>query len=56
MPKKKSTTKKTATRKKPQSKTEYVLGLPKTMSVSDVVKKAKAAGIVISEGYVHNIR
>ncbi len=56
MPKKKTATRKTATKKQPQSKTEYVLGLPKTLSATDVVKKAKAAGIAISVAYVHNIR
>jgi hypothetical protein len=48
--------KKTSPKKKPQSKTQFVLGLPKTMPVKDVVKAAKKAGIAITESYVYNIR
>lgn len=39
-----------------QSKTAFVLALPATFSVGEVVKKAKAAGIALSPNYVSNIR
>jgi predicted component of type VI protein secretion system len=39
-----------------QSKTSFVLALPADLSVGEVVKKAKAAGIALSPNYVSNIR
>jgi hypothetical protein len=41
---------------KSQSKTAFVLALPATLSVGEVVKKAKTAGIALSPNYVSNIR
>lgn len=43
-------------RKKAQSKTAFVLSLPPTMSAKDVLSKAKAAGLKLSEKYVYVIR
>jgi hypothetical protein len=51
MPKKKSG----AAAKSP-SKTAFVLGLPQDMPVSDVLAKAKEAGITIAKNYVYLIR
>jgi chemotaxis protein histidine kinase CheA len=39
-----------------QSKAGFVRSLPRTMPVKDVVAKAKAAGLEISEKYVYGIR
>lgn len=38
------------------SKTAFVLALPADLSVGEVVKKAKAAGMTLSPNYVSNIR
>lgn len=38
------------------SKTNFVMGLPRDLSAKDVVKQAKAQGIVISEAHVYKIR
>jgi alanyl-tRNA synthetase len=51
-----------ATKKKPApkpqkiTKTAYVMALPLDMPAKEVVEKAKADGIELSEGHVHNIR
>jgi hypothetical protein len=47
------TAKKTA---KPVNKTAFVKHLPKTMPAKEVVAKAKAAGITLTEMYVYSIR
>jgi hypothetical protein len=47
------TAKKTA---KPVNKTAFVKHLPKAMSAKEVVAKAKAAGITLTEMYVYSIR
>ena len=47
---------KTSAKSAKPSKTKFVLSLPYAMSVGEVVSKAKEAGLVISEGYVSNIR
>ena len=52
MPKK---TTKTAAPKK-QTKTAYVLSLPRTLSAKEVVAKGKAAGISLSDAHVYAIR
>jgi hypothetical protein len=44
------------TSKKPQSKTAFVLSLSKDMSAAEVVAKAKATGIELTDKYVYNIR
>jgi hypothetical protein len=41
---------------KPPSKTGFVLGLAKDMPASEVVAKAKAAGIKLTDRYVYVIR
>jgi hypothetical protein len=41
---------------KPVNKTRFVKSLPKTMPAKDVVAKAKAAGITLTEMYVYSIR
>jgi hypothetical protein len=38
------------------NKTKFVMNLPRDMSAKDVVTKAKAQGIVISEAHVYKIR
>ena len=48
--------KKTVAPKKPQTKTAYVLSLPRTMSAKEVVAKGKAAGISLSDAHVYAIR
>ncbi len=48
MPKKSTTARK--------SKAAFVRDLPPNTPAKDVVAKAKAAGMVLSEGYVYNIR
>ena len=49
--------KKTASpKKKPISKTSFVKSLPESTPGAEVVKKAKAAGLNISLGYVYSIR
>jgi len=52
MPKK---TAKAAAPKK-QTKTAYVLSLPRTLSAKEVVAKGKAAGISLSDAHVYAIR
>ncbi len=47
------TAKKTA---KPVNKTAFVKHLPKSMPAKEVVAKAKAAGITLTEMYVYSIR
>jgi hypothetical protein len=42
--------------KKTPSKTAFVLGLPKTTPASEVVAKAKALGIELTDRYVYVIR
>ncbi len=39
-----------------QTKSEFVLGLSRTMPVAEVLKKAAEAGMTISPGHVHTIR
>ncbi|MFI5298061.1 MAG: hypothetical protein ACHREM_08180 [Polyangiales bacterium] len=39
-----------------QSKADFVRSLPSTLSPTEVVEKAKAAGIEVTNGYVSNIR
>ena len=41
---------------KPVNKTAFVKNLPQTMPAKDVVAKAKAAGITLTEMYVYSIR
>jgi hypothetical protein len=41
---------------KPVSKSAFVRGLPTTLPARDVVAKAKAAGLKLSDRYVHVIR
>jgi hypothetical protein len=41
---------------KKESKRAWVLKQPSTMKASEVVTKAKAENITLSEGYVYNIR
>jgi hypothetical protein len=41
---------------KPVNKTAFVQNLPTSMSAKDVVAKAKAAGITLTEMYVYSIR
>ncbi len=53
MPKKK-TTKKPAP--KTQSKAAFVRSLPSSTPAKDVVEKAKAAGIKLTDAYVYNVR
>jgi hypothetical protein len=43
-------------KKKPQNKTAFVLSLSPTMSAKDVLAKARAAGLTLSEKYVYVIR
>ena len=50
MPKKKAATKTTMT------KTAFVKSQPASLSAKEVVEKAKAAGITITDKYVYNIR
>jgi hypothetical protein len=38
------------------SKTSFVLGLPADLSASEVVAKAREAGIELTEKYVYNVR
>jgi len=38
------------------SKTQFVRDLPATMPAKEVTKRAKAAGLTISPGYVYEIR
>jgi hypothetical protein len=42
--------------KKKQSKAAFVRSLPTTTPAKDVVAKAKAAGLSLSEPYVYNVR
>jgi hypothetical protein len=53
MPRKKMTS---GSAKKTPSKTAFVLGLAKDMPASEVVAKAKAAGIELTDRYVYVIR
>ena len=41
---------------KKQTKTAYVLSLPRTLSAKEVVAKGKAAGISLSDAHVYAIR
>jgi hypothetical protein len=54
MPKTKSAAKQTAPKK--QTKAAFVRSLPATTPAKDVVAKAKATGISLSENYVYNVR
>lgn len=42
--------------KKTQNKSAFVRSLPSTMPIKDVVAKAKAAGLTLTEKYVSTIR
>ena len=42
--------------RKPLSKSAFVRGLPPTLPAKEVVSKAKAAGLTLSDRYVHVIR
>ena len=42
--------------KKKLTKTDFVRSLPSTMSAKEIVEKAKAKGMTISEQYVYTIR
>jgi hypothetical protein len=53
MPKKKSAGKTTP---KKQSKAAFVRSLPATTPAKEVVAKAKAANLALSENYVYNVR
>lgn len=44
------------TAKKPSSKVDFVRSLPSDMKASEVVEKAEAEGITLSENYVYKIR
>jgi hypothetical protein len=44
------------TSRKPLSKSAFVRGLPATLPAKEVVAKAKAAGLTLSDRYVHVIR
>jgi hypothetical protein len=51
-----ATTKPAKASAKKITKTAFVLGLPRDMSASDVVKKAEASGMLLTEKYVYVIR
>jgi hypothetical protein len=51
-----STSSKEKSKKKTANKTAFVLGLPHSIPASEVVAKGKAAGIVLSNGYVYVVR
>jgi hypothetical protein len=50
------TSSKKASAKKPPSKTAFVLGLARDMPASEVVAKAKTAGLELTDRYVYVIR
>ncbi|MFI5297132.1 MAG: hypothetical protein ACHREM_03460 [Polyangiales bacterium] len=50
------TTNDSTTDPKPQSKTDFVLSLPKDTPAAEVVAQANAIGMTLSPGQVHNIR
>lgn len=57
MPKRKALRAKTSKpARKPQTKTSFVLALPKDMPAKDVVAKGKAAGVALTDGFVYAIR
>jgi len=45
-----------STAPKKQTKTAYVMSLPRTLSAKEVVAKGKAAGISLSDAHVYAIR
>jgi hypothetical protein len=44
------------TKSKSPNKSAFVRGLPENLSAKDVVSKAKAAGMTLTENYVYTIR
>ncbi len=44
------------TKSKSPNKSAFVRGLPENLSAKDVVTKAKAAGMTLTENYVYTIR
>src|SRR5689334_16817564 len=44
------------TKSKSPNKSAFVRSLPESMSAKDVVAKAKAAGMILTENYVYTIR
>jgi hypothetical protein len=47
---------KKSTSSKTPSKTAFVLSLPPTMPAKDVLSKAKASGLKLTEAYIYSIR